>query len=81
MKAFVPMVLLALMVIPTAVLPHGGGLDLLGCHHDRKRGGYHCHRGLLAGESFSSKADAEKELKDKEAQPSPKENRREGGKR
>ena len=75
MKAFVPMVLLALMVIPTAALPHGGGLDSLGCHHDRKRGGYHCHRGPLAGESFSSKADAEKKLKDKEVQPSPKESR------
>jgi hypothetical protein len=24
---------------------HGGGLDKHGCHHDRKRGGYHCHRG------------------------------------
>ena len=25
-------------------LAHGGGLDRHGCHHDRKRGGYHCHR-------------------------------------
>lgn len=24
---------------------HGGGLNAEGCHHDRKRGGYHCHRG------------------------------------
>jgi hypothetical protein len=23
---------------------HGGGLDAYGCHHDRKRGGYHCYR-------------------------------------
>jgi endonuclease YncB( thermonuclease family) len=23
---------------------HGGGLDAKGCHNDRKRGGYHCHR-------------------------------------
>ena len=23
---------------------HAGGLDAAGCHHDRKRGGYHCHR-------------------------------------
>ncbi len=22
---------------------HGGGLDASGCHHDHKRGGYHCH--------------------------------------
>lgn len=25
-------------------LAHGGGLDRYGCHHDRRRGGYHCHR-------------------------------------
>lgn len=24
-------------------LAHSGGLDKKGCHHDRKRGGYHCH--------------------------------------
>ena len=33
-------------------------LDDLGCHHNRKAGGYHCHRGDLAGRSFASKADA-----------------------
>lgn len=27
------------------VSAHGGGLNAEGCHHDRKRGGYHCHRG------------------------------------
>jgi len=37
---------------------HGGGLDGFGCHHDRKAGGYHCHRGPLAGRSFASKAEA-----------------------
>lgn len=26
-------------------LAHPGGLDRHGCHHDRKRGGYHCHGG------------------------------------
>ena len=25
-------------------MAHGGGLDSNGCHNDRKRGGYHCHR-------------------------------------
>lgn len=36
--------------IPAAPMPamdafvHGGGRDRHGCHHDRKRGGYHCHR-------------------------------------
>ena len=34
---------------------HGGGLDSHGCHHDRKHGGYHCHQGPLAGQSFASK--------------------------
>jgi len=34
---------------------HGGGLDGHGCHHDRKNGGYHCHQGPLAGQSFASK--------------------------
>jgi hypothetical protein len=29
---------------PSQALAHGGGLDAAGCHHDRKRGGYHCHR-------------------------------------
>ncbi|WP_156408018.1 YHYH domain-containing protein [Ensifer sp. Root127] len=27
----------------TQAYAHGGGLDENGCHHDRKRGGYHCH--------------------------------------
>jgi hypothetical protein len=27
---------------------HPGGLDKNGCHHDRKNGGYHCHRGATA---------------------------------
>ena len=39
----------------TPTYPHGGGLDTYGCHHDRKAGGYHCHRGQFAGQSFGSK--------------------------
>jgi len=34
---------------------HGGGLDSYGCHHNRKQGGYHCHRGTNAGKFYSSK--------------------------
>ena len=41
--------------------PHGGGLDGYGCHN-RKAGGYHCHRGPLAGQSFSSKEEMLKKL-------------------
>ncbi|MBL4928014.1 excalibur calcium-binding domain-containing protein [Fuscibacter oryzae] len=29
---------------PSEVLAHSGGLNSEGCHNDRKRGGYHCHR-------------------------------------
>ena len=39
---------------------NGGGLDKAGCHQDRKRGGYHCHKGELAGQSFPSKDAAQK---------------------
>lgn len=46
---------------------HGGGLDRYGCHHDRKHGGYHCHRGPLAGQSFSSQEDMLKRLNSPEA--------------
>lgn len=43
-----PLIALALAALPVSVTPvlgHGGGLDASGCHHDRKNGGYHCHRG------------------------------------
>lgn len=33
-----------LATAPPRAQAHGGGLDKHGCHHDRKRGGYHCHR-------------------------------------
>jgi hypothetical protein len=41
---------------------HGGGLDKQGCHQNRKNGGYHCHKGELAGQSFPSKEAAQKAL-------------------
>jgi hypothetical protein len=37
------------MLLPVAAFAHGGGLDANGCHHDRKNGGYHCHRAPAAG--------------------------------
>jgi len=37
------------------VFPHGGSLDRYGCHHNRKQGGYHCHKGMFAGQYFNSK--------------------------
>lgn len=65
--------LCAASLFSSMALSHGGGLDSLGCHHDRKRGGYHCHRGELAGQSFASKADA---LKAVNAQQKPREESR-----
>ncbi len=41
---------------------HGGGLDAYGCHNNRKAGGYHCHRGPVAGQSFASKEEMLKKL-------------------
>ncbi|AWM86845.1 YHYH domain-containing protein [Microvirga sp. 17 mud 1-3] len=36
----------ALLILATlgTAYAHPGGLDRNGCHHDRKAGGYHCHR-------------------------------------
>ena len=38
-------ILVALLACSPGANAHGGGLDKHGCHHDRKNGGYHCHRG------------------------------------
>jgi endonuclease YncB( thermonuclease family) len=40
--------LAALLSLAVMAHGHGGGLDGNGCHHDRKRGGYHCHRSPAA---------------------------------
>ena len=52
--------IVAWFAITAAVLAHAhsGGLDKLGCHHNRKQGGYHCHRGELDGQRFPSKDEA-----------------------
>ena len=42
--ARVAVLLMACLWIPAPALAHGGGLDRNGGHHDRQRGGYHCHR-------------------------------------
>lgn len=61
-KRFVMSLLAVLILLPAAAKAHGGKLDALGCHNDRKQGNYHCHRGPLAGRSFASKAEAQKAL-------------------
>ena len=50
--------LVALVFAASTAHAHGGGLDKQGCHHNRKAGGYHCHRGAMAGQNFGSKAEA-----------------------
>jgi hypothetical protein len=56
-----------LWALPIPAPGHGGGLDAYGCHHNRKAGGYHCHRGPLAGQVFVSKDAMLKELAKREA--------------
>jgi hypothetical protein len=66
--------LLSIFGVPLAPMiawPHGGGLDTHGCHDDRKRGGYHCHQGPLAGQSFSSQQDMLVALQDIQTQTGP----------
>jgi len=46
-----------LVLTPALALAHGGGLDKHGCHHDKKAGDYHCHKGDHGGKSFKSQAD------------------------
>ena len=62
-------VLAALSILaPSApAFAHGGGLDGMGCHHNRKAGGYHCHRGPMKGMSFGSKDEALRHLQQLEA--------------
>jgi hypothetical protein len=43
--------------LPAPLLAHPGGLDAYGGHNNRAFGGYHFHRGPLAGQSFGSKAE------------------------
>jgi hypothetical protein len=50
-------ILVISLALPSAAHAHPGGLDSYGCHNDRKRGGYHCHKGEFAGESFSSQSE------------------------
>jgi hypothetical protein len=52
----------ALVIAAARAAAHGGGLDKQGCHRDGKNGGYHCHKGELAGQSFPSKEAAQQAL-------------------
>ncbi len=37
-------------------IAHSGGTDAYGCHNETKTGLYHCHSGVFAGQSFTSKS-------------------------
>ena len=54
------LVAFALSFTANAAFAHGGGTDANGCHRNKKAGGYHCHNGPYNGQSFSSKAEAQK---------------------
>jgi hypothetical protein len=45
-RAFLITAIMTLFTANGHVTAHArsGGLDSKGCHHDRKHGGYHCHR-------------------------------------
>ena len=67
MRFLLLMLIIAHMLGAAEALAHGGGLDAYGCHHDRTRGGYHCHRGPLAGQSFGDRAEMLRMLKGQSA--------------
>ncbi|MET0290062.1 MAG: excalibur calcium-binding domain-containing protein [Pseudoxanthomonas sp.] len=52
-RAAASLILLAAVVSlrPADAGAHAGGLNKDGCHHDRKQGGEHCHRGPAATEA------------------------------
>lgn len=50
-----PLTLGLLLVCAGGAAAHGGRLDSKGCHHDRKNGGYHCHRSSASTPSSASK--------------------------
>lgn len=55
-----PATLGLLMLASGGVAAHGGGLNAEGCHNDRKRGGYHCHRKPAASAPAATLAPAQR---------------------
>lgn len=45
---------LTVAATPQSGRAHSGGLNAEGCHHDRKRGGYHCHRASVPSRPSST---------------------------
>lgn len=46
---FTAVVATALVIGPSPVFAHGGGLNAQGCHNQRSNGTYHCHRAQNGG--------------------------------
>ena len=42
------------VLAPSLAFGHGGGLDAYGCHEDKAKGNYHCHKGKLEGRTYKS---------------------------
>ena len=57
-------------LFPVLSFAHDRGLDRYGCHHHRKHGGYHCHRGAMVGQSFKLQQEMLAAMKGKEKAPS-----------
>lgn len=38
------LIIFSLLITSLNVLSHSGRTDSSGCHHNRKTGGYHCHK-------------------------------------
>jgi len=53
---------LTVIMCATSGYSHPGGFDSYGCHHDNKRGGYHCHKGEFIGQSFKSQQDRKQSI-------------------
>ena len=48
---------LLLISLASVSFAHGGRLNVEGCHNQNSDKTYHCHRGPLAGQSFSDRAE------------------------
>ena len=68
---FAVILLITTILVSLSAFAHGGGLDDLGCNYNRMAGGYHCHRGPLAGRQFGSKQEAQRASQSAPSSPSP----------
>lgn len=71
MRKFFVLLLALGLLLPSVAVPHGGGIDRYGCHHDRTRGGYHCHQGPLAGNTFASRDAMRQAFEARQVRPDP----------